>query len=137
MKIDVEDHDEAFCGLEASRDEHLWYSSLRRPYPSSSSFGIRASHFLPTSRGCSRYFFFHEAHRQPTDTSNTEMSLSSCDIQRYHFAEPQLDMFEGVRQADWIDGDHFFEVTDPPYLAYTYKMRIARDFGGQFVSSFA
>jgi hypothetical protein len=44
-------------------------------------------------------------------------------------------MVDGTDVAEIIGNDWFFEITDPEELAYTYKIRPARDFGGIFVSN--
>ncbi|KFB38595.1 hypothetical protein ZHAS_00005971 [Anopheles sinensis] len=47
-----------------------------------------------------------------------------------------LHMQDGVRAPDVIAGDVFFEIVDPPELQYTYRLRPAKDFGGDFGTTF-
>ena len=52
-------------------------------------------------------------------------------------AANNLHMVDGTDVAEIIGHDWFFEITDPEELAYTYKIRPAKDFGGIFVSNIA
>lgn len=47
-----------------------------------------------------------------------------------------LHMLDGVSSAEIIGGDVFFEITDPPELEYTFRLRPAKNFGGIFNASF-
>lgn len=44
-------------------------------------------------------------------------------------------MLEGVSTSEIIGGDVFFEITDPPELEYTFRLRPAKNFGGIFNST--
>lgn len=39
---------------------------------------------------------------------------------------------DGIKSYEIINGDVFFEITDPKELEYTYRLKPAKDFGGSF-----
>ncbi|CAG9857398.1 unnamed protein product [Phyllotreta striolata] len=47
-----------------------------------------------------------------------------------------LHHMDGTSTAEIINGDVFFEITDPEELEYTYRIRPAKDFGAPFNASF-
>lgn len=44
-----------------------------------------------------------------------------------------MNMHEGVTTPYILGGDVFFEIVEPSQLRYTYRIRPATNFGGEFV----
>lgn len=44
--------------------------------------------------------------------------------------------YDGITTQDIIGGDIFFEVLEPEELEYTYRLRMAKNFGVPFSNSF-
>lgn len=49
------------------------------------------------------------------------------------FSVNNMNMHEGVTTPYIVGGDVFFEIVEPSQLRYTYRIRPATNFGGEFV----
>lgn len=53
-----------------------------------------------------------------------------------YYVANNLHTYDGVTTPEIIGNDIFFEVVDPEDLQYTYRLRLAKDFGTTFDNTF-